>query len=279
MKDKNVGVAYLLWCLGFLGLSGIHRFYAGKINSGILYLITFGFAGIGQFVDLFLIPDMIGGSGSGMSMGNATAHQNVNITVGKSYRTTPKTSTASYAEFQNSTRAKEQRIQDSSSDNDSSMNSMVKNNPEILKHLTEKNPAMFLTKQAKDLLREGKAEDALSYCNEAISKNSEYAMAYSIKALALFKLERLEESLESIQRCMERSSTPSDELDFKAVLLMKYASAANDSGNTSKAIKLLSNAIQTYDEIIELSLDDDQTSEMRQLGIDYRNSLKAQLSG
>ena len=32
---KSVMVAYLLWCLVFLGFAGIHRFYAGKWVSGL----------------------------------------------------------------------------------------------------------------------------------------------------------------------------------------------------------------------------------------------------
>jgi TM2 domain-containing membrane protein YozV len=34
---------------------GIHHFYVGKIGVGILYLLTFGFFGIGWFLDCFSI--------------------------------------------------------------------------------------------------------------------------------------------------------------------------------------------------------------------------------
>lgn len=51
--------AYLLWCLSLFALPGLHRFYLGKPVSGVLYLCTFGFFGIGQIVDLFLIPGMV----------------------------------------------------------------------------------------------------------------------------------------------------------------------------------------------------------------------------
>ena len=51
--------AYLLWCFSFFSLAGIHRFYLGKPVSGCLYLGTLGFFGIGQFIDLFLIPGMV----------------------------------------------------------------------------------------------------------------------------------------------------------------------------------------------------------------------------
>ncbi|MEN9203525.1 MAG: TM2 domain-containing protein [Thermostichus sp. DG_1_6_bins_120] len=56
---KSVGTAYALWCLGLFGACGIHRLYAGKTFTGILWLLTFGLLGIGQLIDLFLIPGMI----------------------------------------------------------------------------------------------------------------------------------------------------------------------------------------------------------------------------
>lgn len=49
MKSK---LATLLLCLVF-GVYGAHRFYVGKISSGILYLCTAGLFGIGIIIDLF----------------------------------------------------------------------------------------------------------------------------------------------------------------------------------------------------------------------------------
>ncbi|MBE9047303.1 NINE protein [Pleurocapsales cyanobacterium LEGE 10410] len=57
-QEVDPGVAYILWAFGFMGFCGIHRFYTGKITSGLFYLFTLGFFGFGQFVDLFLIPGM-----------------------------------------------------------------------------------------------------------------------------------------------------------------------------------------------------------------------------
>ena len=44
----------LLLCL-FVGTIGVHRFYVGKIGTGILQLITFGGFGIWTLVDFILI--------------------------------------------------------------------------------------------------------------------------------------------------------------------------------------------------------------------------------
>lgn len=47
-------LATLLLCF-FLGGFGAHRFYLGKIGTGILWLLTCGFCGIGAVVDFFKI--------------------------------------------------------------------------------------------------------------------------------------------------------------------------------------------------------------------------------
>jgi len=53
------GIGYGLWCLWLFGLAGVHRIYMGKYGSGILYLLTWGLFGIGQFVDLFRMKGLI----------------------------------------------------------------------------------------------------------------------------------------------------------------------------------------------------------------------------
>lgn len=52
-KPINKWVAFAL-CL-FLGLFGVHKFYEGKIGSGLLYLFTFGLCGIGWIIDCIII--------------------------------------------------------------------------------------------------------------------------------------------------------------------------------------------------------------------------------
>ncbi|NJN31264.1 MAG: TM2 domain-containing protein [Synechococcales cyanobacterium RM1_1_8] len=50
--------SYLFWLLFLMGFGGIHRIYNGKIGTGLLWFFTWGLFGIGQTVDLLLIPDM-----------------------------------------------------------------------------------------------------------------------------------------------------------------------------------------------------------------------------
>lgn len=59
MKKTNSETAYVLWLLCFFGICGGQRFYTGNILGGILYLVTFGFFGVGQLLDLFFIPGMV----------------------------------------------------------------------------------------------------------------------------------------------------------------------------------------------------------------------------
>lgn len=52
--DNNKWLVTLLLCL-FLGGLGVHRFYNGKIGTGILQLITLGGCGIWTLIDLIMI--------------------------------------------------------------------------------------------------------------------------------------------------------------------------------------------------------------------------------
>jgi hypothetical protein len=52
-------IAYFLWFISGFGALGFHRFYLGRIGTGLLWLFTGGLAGIGGLFDLFYIPTMV----------------------------------------------------------------------------------------------------------------------------------------------------------------------------------------------------------------------------
>jgi TM2 domain-containing membrane protein YozV len=56
-EGPSAGVSWLL--LLFMGFFGAHRFYLGRVVSGLLMLLTLGGFGIWWFIDLFLVSGMI----------------------------------------------------------------------------------------------------------------------------------------------------------------------------------------------------------------------------
>lgn len=56
---KSLEASYILWCGCFFGIFGLHRFYLGKPFTGLIWLFTGGLFGIGQIIDLFLIPAIV----------------------------------------------------------------------------------------------------------------------------------------------------------------------------------------------------------------------------
>ena len=57
MKEK--GTAYIFWAGCLIGICGLHRFYIGKVGTGLLWLFTFGLFGVGQFIDLFTLGGQV----------------------------------------------------------------------------------------------------------------------------------------------------------------------------------------------------------------------------
>lgn len=53
--DYNLGWLLLV----FLGLFGVHRFYMGKVWTGILYLLTCGLFGLGYIYDMWTLNEQI----------------------------------------------------------------------------------------------------------------------------------------------------------------------------------------------------------------------------
>lgn len=56
-RKTGAAAAWLLWF--FLGVLGAHRFYMGRIGTGIAMLLTGGGLLIWTLVDVFLIPGML----------------------------------------------------------------------------------------------------------------------------------------------------------------------------------------------------------------------------
>jgi predicted transcriptional regulator len=55
----SVGIAYLLWLFSGFGALGFHRFYLGKIPTGVLWMCTGGFFMIGSIYDFFTLPRQV----------------------------------------------------------------------------------------------------------------------------------------------------------------------------------------------------------------------------
>ncbi len=53
-SSQQVWLVAILLCF-FLGVFGAHRFYVGKIGTGILMVLTLGGLGIWMFIDLIVL--------------------------------------------------------------------------------------------------------------------------------------------------------------------------------------------------------------------------------
>jgi len=55
----SVGIAYLLWLLSGCGALGFHRFYLGKIPTGLLWMFTGGLGMVGSVYDFLTLPGQV----------------------------------------------------------------------------------------------------------------------------------------------------------------------------------------------------------------------------
>lgn len=58
-QERNHLVAYALWGAALFGVCGLHRFYAGRWLSGLIWLATGGLCGIGQLIDVVFVSRMV----------------------------------------------------------------------------------------------------------------------------------------------------------------------------------------------------------------------------
>jgi TM2 domain-containing membrane protein YozV len=80
----NIGIAYLLWLLSGCGALGFHRFYLGKIPTGVLWMCTGGLGMLGSIYDFFTLPGQVREANirsaiyNGASYGNRSGWRYVN---------------------------------------------------------------------------------------------------------------------------------------------------------------------------------------------------------
>jgi TM2 domain-containing membrane protein YozV len=75
----SVGLAYLLWLFSGFGALGFHRFYLGKIPTGLLWMFTGGLGMIGSVYDFFTLPNQVREANFRQAILNATS---INVNVG-----------------------------------------------------------------------------------------------------------------------------------------------------------------------------------------------------
>jgi len=68
-KSEKDFLAIMLLCF-FLGYLGMHRFYAGKVGTGIFMLLTFGGFGIWTIIDFLYIVTGNFKDGKGLKIKN-----------------------------------------------------------------------------------------------------------------------------------------------------------------------------------------------------------------
>ena len=58
-SPRRFSIALLLWMAGCCGLCGLHLWYLNRRGLAVVYLLTFGLAGVGQACDWFRLGSMV----------------------------------------------------------------------------------------------------------------------------------------------------------------------------------------------------------------------------
>jgi predicted transcriptional regulator len=73
----STGLAYFLWLISGCGALGLHRFYLGKIPTGILWMISGGLGMVGSIYDFFTLPNQVREANFRQAILDGTVRQNV----------------------------------------------------------------------------------------------------------------------------------------------------------------------------------------------------------
>jgi TM2 domain-containing membrane protein YozV len=70
-------IAYILFFLSGFGALGFHRFYLGKIGTGLLWMFTGGLGMFGSFYDFFTLPSQVREANIRQAIIDGAARRNV----------------------------------------------------------------------------------------------------------------------------------------------------------------------------------------------------------
>jgi TM2 domain-containing membrane protein YozV len=80
----SVGIAYLLWLISGCGALGFHRFYLGKIPTGLLWMFSGGLGMVGAIYDFFTLPGQVRETNIRLAIGSGKANGSFrNVTDGE----------------------------------------------------------------------------------------------------------------------------------------------------------------------------------------------------
>ena len=82
----NTGIAYLLWLFSGCGALGFHRFYLGKIPSGLLWMFTGGLGMIGSIYDFFTLGRQVREANIRQAIIDNSVRQSQSVNNQKSWR-------------------------------------------------------------------------------------------------------------------------------------------------------------------------------------------------